>query len=45
MELEKVEVTYQAPVVEIIEVQVEKGFTASLNNDGNLGGFENDGSI
>ena len=45
MELEKNEVKYQAPLVEVIEVQVEKGFASSSDSDGVLGDYENGGVI
>lgn len=43
-ELLNAEAMYEAPLVEIIEVQVEKGFAAS-NNEGGLGDYGNNGSI
>ena len=35
---------YEAPLVEMIEVQVEKGFAAS-NNEGGLGDYGNNGTV
>ena len=43
-ELLNAEAMYEAPLVEMIEVQVEKGFAAS-NNEGGLEDYGNNGSI
>ena len=43
-ELLNAEAMYEAPRVEMIEVQVEKGFAAS-NNEGGLEDYGNNGSI
>ena len=43
-ELRNANALYETPLVEIIEVQVEKGFAAS-NNEGGLGDYGNNGSI
>lgn len=46
MEREKNYLNYEAPVVEIIEVEVEKGFAASTPMDiNNLPGFGNGGEF
>ena len=44
-ELLNVEAMYEAPLVEIIEVQVEKGFVISPTNDGNLSDYGNNGTV
>ena len=36
---------YEAPVVEIIEVKVEKGFAVTGDDDNDLDGFGNGGSF
>ena len=43
-ELLNAEAMYEAPLVEMIEVQVEKGFAAS-NNEGGLGDYGNNGTV
>ena len=44
-ELLNAEAMYEAPLVEIIEVQVEKGFVISPTNDGNLSDYGNNGTV
>ena len=44
-ELRNANALYETPLVEIIEVQVEKGFVVSPTNDGNLSDYGNNGTV
>ena len=44
-ELRNANALYETPLVEIIEVQVEKGFVISPINDGNLSDYGNNGTV